>query len=464
MSSNSSSDNEDGGERIYRPGPNIKEKVESLKAAIADRPPFCTGTVPLAASDLLLFYRKPIDEGAGGDTVARCLDLTKATDVEMQRLVDVCGVATFGVNHEEVLDPSYRSAWKLDPINFATKLNILHAGLMDSIRYNLLSGDQGKQTFFAELYKLNVYGKGSFFKPHKDTPRGDKMFGSLVVVLPTAHEGGTLILRHGDAEWKFESDAVPPSSITYAAFYGDVEHEVAEVKSGFRLTLTYNLYFGESLDSQSIVSTPTAHKAALFTSLPPHAETFQSKLAELLADNTFLPMGGRLGFGLFHEYPFASDPSLERLTEVLKGSDAVIMQACRALGLTCVLNVCYKAYDAVVLCDSVPNLDGEYMESDVWEFLKEEFRGVVLANSESDNSMKENGEIDLKNRSDRYHYDRPSLDIYVHWVTKQTSHNAFESHSVTYGNEPSMSVDYGRVCLIVSVGPPGSRGAKPVDV
>lgn len=79
----------------------------------------------------------------------------------MQLLVDVCDAATFGLNQEDVLDVSYRSAWKLDPINFASKLNILHAGLMDSIRYNLL-GNEGKTTFFAELYKLNVYGEFAF--------------------------------------------------------------------------------------------------------------------------------------------------------------------------------------------------------------------------------------------------------------------------------------------------------------
>ncbi len=80
----------------------------------------------------------------------------------MQQLVDVCDAATFGLNHEDILDASYRSAWKLDPVHFASKLNILHAGLMDSIRYNLLRGNQGQMTFFAELYKLNVYGKFIF--------------------------------------------------------------------------------------------------------------------------------------------------------------------------------------------------------------------------------------------------------------------------------------------------------------
>ncbi len=85
----------------------------------------------------------------------------------MQELVDVCDAATFGLNHEDVLDVSYRSAWKLDPVYFASKLNIVHAGLMDSIRYNLLQGDQGRTTFYAELYKLNVYGEFTFALPSR---------------------------------------------------------------------------------------------------------------------------------------------------------------------------------------------------------------------------------------------------------------------------------------------------------
>jgi len=265
-----------------------------------------------------------------------------------------------------------------------------------------------------------------------------------------------------------ESDTVPLSSISYAAFYGDVEHEVTEVKSGYRLTLTYNLYFGGSLDSQAIVSTPTSISAALYTSLPPNAGSFQDNLSELLSDDTFLPMGGRLGFGLFHEYPFESEPELERIAEVLKGSDAALMQACRALGLSCVLNVCYQDEEdenrTVALCDFAPNLDGDLLESEIWEHLKNECgRGVWLANSDTDTddeAYAEAEEIDLDSRG----ADLPSLDVFVHWVTKQTPYNAFKSHFVTYGNEPSLSHDYGRVCLIVNVGPPGRRGDKPLQI
>jgi hypothetical protein len=72
------------------------------------------------------------------------------------------------------------------------------------------------------------------------------MFGSLVVVFPSRREGGALILRHGGQEWTFDSaEAVrahDSPAIAYVAFYSDVEHEVTVVRSGYRVTLTYNLY------------------------------------------------------------------------------------------------------------------------------------------------------------------------------------------------------------------------------
>lgn len=83
-------------------------------------------------------------------------------------------------------------------------------------------------------------GPGSFFKPHQDTPRGENMFGSLVVVFPTAHEGGELALRPRDAEdttvldfgARLSEAKAHSSSIAYAVFFSDVSHEVYEVKRG----------------------------------------------------------------------------------------------------------------------------------------------------------------------------------------------------------------------------------------
>ena len=75
------------------------------------------------------------------------------------------------------------------------------------------------------------------------------MFGSLVIVFPTPHEGGALHLRHRGHEWIFDSGqaltAKSQSSIGYVAFFSDIEHEVAPVTSGHRITLTYNLFFDD---------------------------------------------------------------------------------------------------------------------------------------------------------------------------------------------------------------------------
>jgi hypothetical protein len=93
-------------------------------------------------------------------------------------------------------------------------------------------------------------GKGTFFK-HVDIPRSEKMFGSLVVVFPTFHEGGALLLRHrGDGRIIDSGQALAGAandrpSIGYMAFFSQVEHEVAPVTSGYRVTLTYNLYFDD---------------------------------------------------------------------------------------------------------------------------------------------------------------------------------------------------------------------------
>lgn len=44
------------------------------------------------------------------------------------------------------------------------------------------------------------------------------------------------------------------NSIQWAAFYGDCEHEVLEVTDGYRITLTYNLYYS----SMGLSASPVA--------------------------------------------------------------------------------------------------------------------------------------------------------------------------------------------------------------
>ena len=113
-------------------------------------------------------------------------------------------------------------------------------------------------------------GEGSFFKVHKDTPRSETMFGSLVVVYPTPHEGGALTFREGDKSWTFDSaQAVSGHEgpcVAYAAFFSDIDHEVSVVNSGYRLTITYNLYFDTTRDIPLIPS-PSPNSMTLKTEL-----------------------------------------------------------------------------------------------------------------------------------------------------------------------------------------------------
>jgi len=86
------------------------------------------------------------------------------------------------------------------------------------------------------------------------------MLGSLVVIYPTAHEGGELVLRHKDREWKFDDKSLTASqsspSLAYVAFYSDTEYEVLKVTGGRRVTVTYNLYLADPASRPGVPLSP----------------------------------------------------------------------------------------------------------------------------------------------------------------------------------------------------------------
>ena len=64
------------------------------------------------------------------------------------------------------------------------------------------------------------------------------MFSTMVISLPSFHDGGEVILKHGTLTETYASFQFRQS---FAYWYSNVEHEVKPVKSGYRLVLTYNL-------------------------------------------------------------------------------------------------------------------------------------------------------------------------------------------------------------------------------
>lgn len=82
----------------------------------------------------------------------------------LEQLVNDCLPATFGKGQEDVLDPAYRSAGKLDEGQFATSFNPERFGILRQIEQILLPSVKSDETshpafrqVVPELYKLNVW-------------------------------------------------------------------------------------------------------------------------------------------------------------------------------------------------------------------------------------------------------------------------------------------------------------------
>jgi hypothetical protein len=174
------------------------------------------------------------------------------------------------------------------------------------------------------------------------------MFGSLVVVFPSRHEGGALILRHGGQEWTFDSaEAVRAHdgpALAYIAFYSDVEHEVTVVRRGYRVTLTYNLCFSNGDTLSSLAVSPVA----------PDDHVFGAALDAALKNPAFLSEGGILGFGLAFLYPVSPDETvLSTLLHRLKGSYTVIKRVCNRLCLDASLKAIYAEDSETIMLNEL---------------------------------------------------------------------------------------------------------------
>ncbi|THH13624.1 hypothetical protein EW146_g6617 [Bondarzewia mesenterica] len=427
----------------------VNVQVEALAATIEYDPPFYSGTMKVPPESFTLFY--------GHEKNAQRINLANADEDELVHLFDACDPATFGRNKENVFDETYRKARKMDTSNFQCAFDAERLGLVNIACGNLTFGESWLKIVKAELYKLNVYGPGSFFKPHKDTPRGKDMFGSLVVTFPTVHEGGELVLRHKEKEevlnfaaWLREESE---PCVAYAAFFSDVEHEVLEVKSGYRVTLTYNLYLEDGPEPDPRLPFPVR---AL---VPRSEQQFGEMLVKLLDDPTFLPEGGTLGFDLEHQYPIetprfegwlsASKNRFTPLLRILKGNDAMVLRAFRHQSIQPFLMAVY-------------DLDGVKMMFHDFLYIG---RGIDSYHEDPFDVMVEYGAIIIDNKDAAIYWaNLPEVEETVVWVTKPTNANQRLSTYAAFGNEVEQNHLYGDLCLIVRVGPPGNRqSSKRVD-
>ena len=129
----------------------------------------------------------------------------------------------------------------------------------------------------------------------------------------------------------------PPPSIKYIAFYNAVEHELSPVTSGYRVSLTYNLYYDDA---------PLPTGPLRGDGVTEEEANLRQILSTLIGNLDFLPDGGYLGFGLRYQYPIKTESSdLGSLVGALKGSDAVIKRVADELNMNAQLKLIYENED-----------------------------------------------------------------------------------------------------------------------
>ncbi|TKW52228.1 hypothetical protein CTA1_12806 [Colletotrichum tanaceti] len=224
---------------------------------------------------------------------------------QIRQMIGMAAQAPFGKGSETLVDTTVRNTWELDPEHFALRSPRWESNLQTICA--IVAHDLGiKSPVNAELYKLLLYEKGAMFKAHTDTEKCPGMFGTLVICLPSTHEGGDVVVKHCGQTKTFKTSAVAQS---FACWYSDVHHEVLPVTSGYRVVLTYNLTIDQAGQRPSAGLVRNENRALRHT-----LKRWLRKGAD----------GGEMDYvyyGLDHEYTEASISK-----KALKGRDLAVVQ------------------------------------------------------------------------------------------------------------------------------------------
>jgi hypothetical protein len=160
------------------------------------------------------------------------------------------------------------------------------------------------------------------------------MLGTLVVCLPAQFSNGAFVVKHHGVFQTYDwghaiREQAEPTRIHWAAFFGDVDHQIERVWGGLRVTLTYLIRRGNNAVGSAV---PDRGRGTLNTLV-------QQKLRVMLDDRRFLPRGGTLAFPCSHLYhqdarfQRKQRPLSRQTMSALKGRDHHVAAAAMATGL-----------------------------------------------------------------------------------------------------------------------------------
>ncbi|CAG8955206.1 hypothetical protein HYFRA_00007222 [Hymenoscyphus fraxineus] len=378
-----------------------------------------------------------------------------------KEVLKACEPATFGLGDKDVLNEEYRKAGKLDNTQFSVSLHPSDYGIIDTIAQTLLPSLVGKDRradhrgVLAELYKMNSFkvnvfikvysGPGGKFKAHVDTPRSSSQFGSLVICLPSPFigrnallpkisfqflffmadpskmSGGNLRISHNGTTNYFNWSTLSPSSIQWAAFYSDCEHEIYEVLEGHRITLTYNLYFTSRVDAT----------LQAFPATSPQIFPLFKVAQAMLQNPNFLPNGGTLGFHCVHAYPHANEDTNDLMPYALKGMDCIVFSVFRELGLRPV---------ARPVMEDFPEYEDS--QSDEEAPIGHGFHETVVDEYEVEGSFEE---------CQRLRNVWPLEQYTVHWINDTSRNTQLAFVGLAHGNQAELWYKYSSAAIFIEI-------------
>jgi hypothetical protein len=238
---------------------------------------------------------------------------------------------------QKVVDEKHRFAREVTPPSLLLSVDPA-AYLLHAIANHLQLPVDSVST---SIVKLNLYTAGGRFGLHTDRPRGEGHLGTLVINLPSFFTGGELSF-HDQAQqkdilhaWGMVNTLKPELQWTF--FPLGTEHQVQEVRWGYRVTLQYAVY-----------STATP-------------QNLSSVFKRALASDNFMNAGGVLLFALEGSYTAAD---LDRMNSTGTNastpsdvSDALLVRAVAENNLE---------YKFVILSDLTQEVLAQYKEEANW--------------------------------------------------------------------------------------------------
>ncbi|KAH8916433.1 hypothetical protein BT69DRAFT_1270384 [Atractiella rhizophila] len=386
-----------------------------------------------------IFYREAPEGNA-----AKVLTLPAYGEEALAAFHNSATVSPHGQGNKTIYDDSVRVAKEFKIPNFALNFDPLHekTGILQAINDFLVppgEDEEDERKIYAELYKINSYSIGGFFKPHRDTPKSDQHLGTIVVCLPSTFKGGEFLIGEDNEiqtlKWDEDCSA---GKHCWVFLYSDVQHEVKPVTSGYRITIAYDVFIGSSTKENS-------PRNVDISAVPLYAA-----LKNALRDESFFKEGGKLSWAMHYGYPVDRDAHGSDLSGRLKGRDRLLYNVLSFLNLKFKIQAVYETDD-----DDYDNSSDKDLEP-LDKFWPDTRRGSLLIGGNflagEDDYVEDGPTQSLRDAGMRFDPD-------IVWCQKPR-HFVRGGTYISYGNEASISHHYVAACIVVDIPRFGDEARK----